>query len=408
MTGALSDIRILDLSRVLAGPVCTQILGDLGADIIKVERPGDDGEGGDDTRRWGPPYLKDKEGKDTTESAYYLSANRNKRSIAIDITTGDGQEIIKTLLKDCDILIENFKTGGLKKYGLCYEQLKQDFPSLIYCSITGFGQNGPLAEEPGYDFLAQAMGGLMACTGEPGGTPMKAGVALSDIMTGHQAAIGILAALHHREKTGQGQYIDVCLLDSTIAAMTNIAQYYLSSGKTAPRLGNAHSTIVPYQAFAASDGYVVLAIGNNRQFRRFCDYTGRSGWADDPRFATNSARVNNRNELIPLIAEIIAGKTVAEWLEILREIDVPGSAVNNMDQVFAEPQVRARDMAIEMAHPLSDKPVTLVGSPFKMSETPVSYRHPPPLCGEHTDDILSKILDLPPGRIQELRNKGVI
>lgn len=408
MTGALSDIRILDLSRVLAGPVCTQIFGDLGADIIKIERPGTDGAQGDDTRRWGPPFLKDSAGQDTAESAYYLSANRNKRSITVDITTKDGQALIKSLLAKCDILIENFKVGGLEKYGLSYDKLKAEFPALIYCSITGFGQNGPLATEPGYDFLAQAMSGLMACTGEPDGAPMKAGVALSDIMTGHQAAIAILAALHHREKTGQGQYIDVSLLDSTIAAMTNIAQYYLTSGTPAPRLGNAHSTIVPYQAFAARDGYVILAVGNDRQFRRFCDYIDKSAWADDPRFATNSARIRYREPLIAELSGIMAQKTVDEWLEILREINVPGGPVNNMDHVFAEPQVKERDMAIEMKHPLSDEPVKLVGSPLKMSGTPVSYRHPPPTCGQHTDNILQEILGLSQDKINELKEKGIL
>lgn len=406
--GALSDIRILDLSRVLAGPVCTQMLGDMGADIIKVERPGTDGRGGDDTRKWGPPFLKDKDGNETSESAYYLSANRNKRSVTIDITTEEGQQLIRSLIKESDILIENFKARGLEKYGLSYKQIKQEFPHLIYCSITGFGQNGPLAEEPGYDFLAQAMGGLMSITGEPDGVPMKVGVALTDIMTGQNAAIAILAALHHREKTGQGQYIDMSLLDCTIAALTNVSQYYLTSGNMAPRLGNAHSTIVPYQAFAASDGYIILAVGNDRQFQRFCDFTGKGEWVDDPRFATNAARVRNRDILVPEIAAIMAEKTVAYWLKALRDINVPGGPVNDMAQVFSEPQVKERGMEIEMEHPLTPDPVKLVGSPLKMSETPVEYRKAPPVCGQHSEDVLKDILGMSPESINELKSKGVI
>lgn len=403
MKGALSHIRVLDLSRVLAGPACTQILGDLGADIIKVERPGQ----GDDTRKWGPPYLTDADGKDTSESAYYLSANRNKRSIAVDITTEAGQAVIHALLARCDVLIENFKTGGLEKYGLGYAQLKDKYPRLVYCAITGFGQNGPLAEEPGYDFLAQAMGGLMAITGAPDGEPMKVGVALSDIMTGLYAAIGILAALQNREVSGQGQMVDLALLDCTLAAMTNIAQYYLTSGTLAPRLGNAHSTIVPYQVFETSDGHVIIAVGNDRQFGRLADHLGEGVWAQDPRFATNSARVKNRAVLVPLIAAYIARHTTTHWVEALQKIDVPVGPVNDMAQAFNMEQVKARAMRIEMDHPLSAGPVALVGSPLKMSGTPVTYRHAPPSCGLHTDELLREA-GMDEAAIAGLKAQGVI
>ncbi len=401
---ALQNIRIVDLSRVLAGPSCTQILGDLGAEIIKIEKPGE----GDDTRGWGPPYLKDKNGNDTTESAYYLSCNRNKKSLSIDIKKQEGQEIIHKLLEKSDILIENFKTGGLSKYGLDFESIHKRHPHIIYASITGFGQNGPLASEPGYDYLAQAMSGLMAVTGEPEGQPMKVGVALSDIMTGLNAAIGILAALNHRHKSGKGQHIDVSLLDCTLAAMTNIAQYYLTSGEIAPRLGNAHSTIVPYQAFEALDGYIILAIGNNGQFERFCTYIGKPEWSKDVKYATNSARVKHRAELVPQIAEIIAARKVGDWVSGLIEADVPCGPVNAMDQTFSMQQIKERGMKIEMNHPLSVTPINLVGSPIKMSETPPSYDLPPPVCGAHNDEVLKNILKLGDEDIKELRSKNII
>ena len=387
MAGALQKIRVLDLTRVLAGPLCTQILGDLGADIIKIEKPG----AGDDTRQWGPPYLKDAQGNDTTESAYYLSLNRNKRSAAIDIATPDGQALIHRLLGKCDVMVENFKTGGLDKYGLGYEQVKKRHPHIVYCSITGFGMTGPLATEPGYDFLAQAMGGLMANTGIPDGEPVKAGVALSDVMTGLYAAIGILAALHAREETGKGQLVDLSLLDCTVAGMVNIAQYYLTSGTPAPRPGNAHATIVPYQSFATADGHIIIAVGNDTQFRRLAEFLGQ-GWADDKKFSTNSARLKNRGELTAQISALIEKKTTAAWLKIFLEIDVPAAPVNTMDQVFAMEQIKARQMEIEMPHPLSPAPVRLVGSPLKISETPVSFRRAPPLCGEHTEEILKELL----------------
>jgi crotonobetainyl-CoA:carnitine CoA-transferase CaiB-like acyl-CoA transferase len=401
---SLENIRVLDLSRVLAGPYCTQMLGDLGAEIVKIEKPG----AGDDTRLWGPPFLKDKNGKDTTESAYYLSINRNKKSVAVDIKTEEGQQIIHQLLERSDILIENFKVGGLEKYGLSYEQLKTKYPKLIYCSITGFGQTGPMAEEPGYDLMAQAMAGLMAVTGEPDGAPMKVGVALSDIITGLNAAIGILAALHHRDQTGEGQLIDVALTDCTLASLTNLAQYFLTSGKPAPRLGNAHSTIVPYQALEAKDGHVVVAVGNNEQFARFCAMLGKSEWASDERFAKNSKRVLNRERLIPMIEDIIKQQNAAYWIEKMREADIPGGPVNKMDEVFATPQVQHRKMEIEMKHSLAPQPVKLVGSPLKLSETPVSYNFSPPVLGQDTQEVLEKLLNLSADKLADLEKSGVI
>ncbi|MBU0800405.1 MAG: CoA transferase [Alphaproteobacteria bacterium] len=403
MSGALAGLRVVDLSRVLAGPVCTQILGDLGAEIIKIERPGQ----GDDTRKWGPPFLKDAEGNDTTESAYYLAANRNKQSVAVDITTPEGQDVIHQMLADADVLIENFKTGGLSKYGLGYAELKARYPRLVYCSITGFGQNGPLSSEPGYDFLAQAMSGLMAITGEVDGAPMKAGVALSDVMTGLYAAIGILAALQSRTATGMGQHVDVALLDCTIASLTNIAQYYLTAGTLAPRLGNAHSTIVPYQVFAAQDGFVIIAVGNDTQFGRLATFLGHPEWAQDPRFATNSARVKNRHILVPEIEAIMATQSTAHWVTSLQDVDVPVAPVNDMVQAFAMPQTQAREMRIEMNHDAAPAPVALVGSPLKLSGTPVSYRRAPPPCGRDTDEVL-RGLGLNDAAIADLRAKGII
>lgn len=402
--GALSHIRVLDLSRVLAGPFCTQILGDLGADILKIERPLE----GDDTRKWGPPFMKDENGENTTESAYYLSTNRSKRSLAIDIKTKDGQALIHKLLEKCDVLIENFKTGGLDKFGLGYEQIKERHPHIVYCSITGFGHTGPMAADAGYDFLAQGLSGLMANTGAPNKEPTKVGVALSDIMTGLYAAIGILAALQAREKNGQGQHVDLALLDCTLSSMTNIAQYYLTSGQTAPRVGNAHSTIVPYQAFEAQDGYIILAIGNNTQFQRFCACINKEEWAQDERFATNSARVTNRETLVPMIRDVIATQTQEYWLSLLPERNIPCGPVNTMDQVFDMEQIEAREMKIAMDHPMGDGQIDLVGSPLKLSETPVSYTQAPPYLGQHTHEILQDILQLSAEEIEGLIEKKTI
>jgi crotonobetainyl-CoA:carnitine CoA-transferase CaiB-like acyl-CoA transferase len=401
---SLQNIRVLDLSRVLAGPYCTQMLGDLGAEIIKIEKPGS----GDDTRFWGPPFLKDKDGNDTSESAYYLSINRNKKSVAIDISKKEGQEIIHKLLENSDVLIENFKAGGLKKYGLSYDDLKEKYPKLVYCSITGFGQSGPLAEEPGYDLMAQAMAGLMASTGEPDGAPMKVGVALSDIITGLHAAIGILAALNSREQTGEGQMVDVALVDCTLASLTNLAQYFLTSGKPAPRQGNAHSTIVPYQALETQDGYIVVAVGNNEQFARFCKILGHAEWAKDERFAKNTARVMNRAVLIPMIENEMKKKTSAVWIEEMRGADVPGGPVNRMDEVFAMEQTRHRGMEISMDHPAAPKSIKLVGSPLKLSKTPVSYEFAPPVLGQDTQEILEKLPGLGADKLAGLENTGII
>ncbi len=404
MRSSLDGLRVLDLSRVLAGPVCTQILGDLGAEILKIEKPNE----GDDTRQWGPPFLKDKDGNDTAESAYYLSCNRNKKSITVDITKPEGQKIIHGLATKSDILIHNFKVGGLDKYGLGFEAMHKAHPHLIYTAISGFGQDGPLASEPGYDLMAQAMGGLMGHTGAENQDPTKAGVALVDIMTGLYAAIGTLAALNARSATGKGQLVDLALLDVTLASMTNIAQYYLTSGKVPKRFGNAHATIVPYQSFEAKDGHMVIAVGNDHQFRKFADALGQTTWADDARFAHNSARVANRETLVPMIADILSRKTVDEWVALMQDIDVPAAPVNSIDKVFAIPQIQSRGMEIEMAHPDSNAPVKLVGSPFHLSETPISYRLPPPVMGQHTAETLTFLLGLSSSELADLQAKKVI
>lgn len=383
-TGPLAGIKVLDMSRILAGPSATQILGDLGADVVKVERPGM----GDDTRKWGPPYVQKPDGTDSTESAYYLSCNRNKRSIAVDYTNDEGRALIQKLARKADIVIENFKTGTLARYGLDYDTLKKNNPGLIYCSLTGFGQTGPYADRAGYDFLVQGMGGIMSLTGPPEGEPYKTGVAIADLMAGMYALTGILAALHHRNNTGEGQLIDVALLDTQIAWLSNAAQYYLTGGKVTPRMGNAHPTIVPYEAFAASDGYIVLAIGNDDQFRKFCDFAGRADLHQDARYTKNADRVRNRETLIPVVREIISKKSQKHWIDALEKIGVPCGPVNNLAQVFADPQVQARKMTVDMPHPDSTEPVTLIANPLGMSQTPVSYRHAPPKLGEHSEEIL--------------------
>lgn len=384
--GPLTGVRVLDLARVLAGPVATQILGDMGAEILKIERPPQ----GDDTRSWGPPFLKDDYGEDTSESAYYLSANRNKRSLSIDISTPAGQKRIKDLLRDCDILIENFKVGGLHKYGLSYDDLKNEFPSLIYCSVTGFGQSGPLAQEPGYDFMIQALSGLMSVSGKPHEEPIKTGVAVCDYVTGLYAVIGIVSALRAREITGQGQYVDLALLDSALAMMTNIAQYTLTSGENPPRIGNAHTTIVPYQAFETQQGWIIIAVGNDTQFARLCDILGHEEWAQDSAYATNKARVKHRDILVPMIAEEIKNKPLTHWLEVFTAHDVPHGPVQLMSEVLDMEQVKARDMVIEMRHPLTNRKIKLVGNPLKFSDTPVTYRFAPPLMGSDDKDEESK------------------
>lgn len=404
MPSSLEKIRVLDLSRVLAGPVCTQILGDLGAEIIKIEKPDD----GDDTRQWGPPYLKDASGNDTKESAYYLSANRNKKSVSVDLSKPEGQAIIHALAAKSDVLIHNFKPGGLEKYGLDFKAVHEKHPHLIYTAISGFGQTGPLSSEPGYDLMAQALGGLMGHTGEADGAPMKAGVALVDVMTGLYAAIGTLAALGARHETGKGQMVDLALLDVTLASMTNLAQFYLTSGQVPERYGNGHATIVPYQSFEGVDGHMVVAIGNDHQFGKFANALGHPAWANDPRFATNAARVAHRETIVPLIQNILKTRSVNEWVTLCRDIDVPAAPVNDVGQVFALDQIKARGMTIEMQHPQSSAPIKLVGNPLHFSETPVSYRLPPPVMGAHTDEVLKNLLGMKDAALAALKATKII
>ena len=383
-TGPLAGLRVLDLSRVLAGPTATQLLGDLGADVVKVEKPGE----GDDTRLWGPPYLADDAGEETRESAYYLAVNRNKRSLALDIASPEGSRIARDLAARADVLVENFKLGGLARYGLGYDELKESCPRLIYCSITGFGQTGPYAARPGYDYLMQGMAGIMSVTGEPEGQPMKLGIAIADIMTGMHATVAILAALHHRDKTGEGQHIDLALLDSTLSWLCNQGQSALLTGTLPERWGNAHPTIVPYQTFATEDGHVILAVGNDGQFARFCDAAGCPELGIDERYRSNPGRVRNRATLIPRLESLMRTRKTADWVRLLEAAGVPCGPVNQLDQVFADPQVAARGMVIEMAHALTATPLKLVGNPERFSKTPVSYRHAPPTLGAHSAEIL--------------------
>jgi len=401
----LSGIRIFDLTRILAGPTCTQLLGDLGADVIKVERPGV----GDDTREWGPPYVKDADGKDTTESAYYLSANRNKRSITIDLASSAGVSLAKQLIAKSDVLIENFKVGSLAKLGLGFDDLKGEFPALVYCSITGFGQNGPYASRTGYDFLAQGLGGIMSVTGEPHGEPMKVGVGIADVMTGMYASTAILAALRYRDATGEGQHIDTSLLDTQVSWLINEGTNYLVSGNVPVQLGNEHPNIVPYKVFGTSDGYVILAVGNDRQFRNWCRVAGASDLASDPRYQTNPLRIAHRRELYAAMPTYMASKSTAEWLDALAEAKVPCSPVNDIKQVFEDPHVRYRGMRIEMDHPTAgSRKVPLIGSPLKMSKTPPEYRYPPPILGQHTDELLAEVLDMDADGIAALKASGTV
>ncbi len=398
---ALDGIRVLDLSRILAGPWCTQNLADLGADVIKVERP----RVGDDTRAWGPPFLKDGDGQDTNESAYYLSANRNKRSIEADMATPEGAALIRELAAVSDILVENFKVGGLAKYGLDYESLKAINPRLIYCSVTGFGQDGPYAQRPGYDFMIQGMGGLMSITGErddlPGGGPQKAGVAVADLMTGMYSTVGILAALHERSRSGVGQHIDMALLDCQVAMLANQNLNYMTSGVAPGRAGNAHQNLVPYQVFAASDGHLIVAVGNDSQFRNYCGAIGLPELSADPRFSTNPQRVKNRAELVPLLAERMATGERDHWLAALEGVGVPAGPINTLDQVYEDPHVLARGMKRELPHPAAGK-VPMAASPLKFSGSPVEYRRPPPMLGEHTGQVLAERLGLSAEEIQAL------
>ena len=404
-TGPLQGLRILDLSRILAGPTCTQMLGDLGADVIKVERPRE----GDDTRKWGPPYLKDLNGIDTTESAYYLSANRSKRSLTVDISFPEGQKLIRKLAGKSDVLIQNYKVGGLKKYGLDFSSLNKELPNLIYCSISGFGQTGPKSHRPGYDFMIQAMGGIMSVTGEPDGSPMKVGVGIADVMCGMYAAVGILAAIRHREQGGKGQHIDLALLDSQAAWLINSGLNYLTSRQDQHRLGNAHPNVVPYQVFQTSDSFFVLAVGNNTQFKKFCEFADAPELADDTRFRTNKDRVHNRDVLAELINDLTKKFSTSYWLEELEKLQVPCGPVNTIREVFEDPQIQHRGMEISMPHHLSGNgKVSLIGSPLKMSETPVSYSNAPPTLGQHTDEILEELLGISEKERAVLAEKGVI
>ncbi|GAB3435864.1 CoA transferase [Massilia solisilvae] len=407
MSGALSHIRVLDLTRVLAGPWASQLLADLGAEVIKIERPGS----GDDTRAWGPPYLKDQDGKDTRESAYFLSANRGKKSVTLDISTPEGQAIVRKLALESDVFIENYKVGDMARYGLSYDHLKELNPRLVYCSVTGFGQTGPMSSFAGYDFIIQGMGGLMSITGErddlPGGGPQKLGVAFSDLMTGMYSSVAILAALENRHKSGEGQYIDMALLDVQVAAMANMNMNYLVSGVIPKRQGNAHANIVPYQVFRSSDGHLVLAVGNDRQFAKFCDIAGCPQLATDERFATNANRVRNREVLVPMLQEVLLTRTTAEWVAPLEAAGVPSGPINNIAQTFEHPQVKHRKMKVDLPHPQSGT-VPSVANPIKFSGTPIAYRTAPPLLGQHTQDVLSTLGGMADEEIKALRDKGVI
>ncbi len=406
MPGALSHLRILDLSRVLAGPWCTQNLADLGAEVLKVEKPGS----GDDTRAWGPPFLKDAAGGDTGESAYYLSCNRGKKSLSVDIAHPEGSRLVRELARHCDVLVENFKVGGLAKYGLDWESLRAINPRLVYCSITGFGQDGPRAARAGYDFIVQGMGGLMSVTGEadgmPGGGPQKAGVAVADLFTGMYATVAVLAALTFRERSGEGQHIDLSLLDTQVAMLANQNMNFLVTGEAPARRGNAHPNIVPYQTFATADGHVILAVGNDAQFRRFCELAGCPGLADDARFAGNRDRVAHREALIALLAPVLRRRTTHEWIEMLEAAGVPCGPINRLDEVFADPQVRHRGLRIDLPHPTAGN-VPLVANPIRLSASPLEYAAPP-LLGQHTNEILQELLGLPDDRLASLRAAGVI
>ena len=407
MKGSLSHIRVLDLSRILAGPWASQILGDLGADIIKIERPGS----GDDTRGWGPPYLPDAEGKESRDAAYFGCANRNKRSLAIDITAPEGQALLRDLVRQSDVILENFKVGGLAKYGLDYDSLKAIKPDLVYCSITGFGQTGPDAHKAGYDFMIQGMGGLMSVTGQPqgtpGGGPVKTGVALADILTGLYATIGILAALAHRDRTGEGQYIDMALLDVQVATLANQATNYLVSGKAPTQMGNAHPNLMPYQAFPARDGYFILAVGNDSQFARFCTLAGLDTLAGDERFKTNRARVENREILAAKITAVTSDLPTSHWLQACAKGGIPCGPINSIDQVFREPQVIHRGMQLALER-TDGTTVPGIANPIRLSGTPVTYRSAPPSLGEHNRAILTNELGLSALDIENLIRQGII
>jgi len=400
----LEDINILDLTRVLAGPTSTQILGDLGANIIKIERP----LSGDDSRNLGPPYL-DKNLKKPMESSYFLSVNRNKNSVELDFTKKEGQELAKKLIKKCDVLVENFRAGNLKQYGLDYKSIKKINPEIIYCSITGFGQNGPYSKRGGYDYLVQAMGGIMSITGEKKGNPTKIGVGVSDIITGLYSTIGILSALRFKEVTGKGQHLDISLMDSQVSWLSYVAQNYLISGEIPKRIGNDHPSIVPYQTVKAKDGLMVLAIANDRQFKEFCKYAKISNLINDPKFKTNSSRVKNRCDLNKIINKIIKKKTIKQWVEGLVRVNVPCGPINNIKQVFEDKQVKSRKMVISMKHPKSkNKKIQLIANPINFSESKIQYKKPPPKLGQDTISVLKKFLKLDSKDLLNLKKKKII
>ncbi|HZV92913.1 MAG TPA: CaiB/BaiF CoA-transferase family protein [Caldimonas sp.] len=414
--GALAGIRVLDLSRVLAGPWCTQVLADLGADVFKIERPPGEGHpGGDDTRGWGPPFLRDRNGAETAEAAYFLGTNRNKRSITVDIATPAGADLVRDLATRCDVLVENFKVGDMARRGLDSSSLLALNPRLVYCSITGYGQTGPYRDRAGYDYAIQGLGGLMSVTGPsrkeidddaPGGGPQKVGVAVADLFTGMYAATAILAALRHRDATGEGQAIDMALLDTQVAMLANLGANYLVTGVAPQRAGNAHQNIVPYQVFEVADGHLILAVGNDGQFGRFCAVAGRPELATDARFAVNSARVRHRDVLVPILRDVFRTRTRADWLAAFEAATVPCGPINDLADVFADPQVQARSMTVSLDHPSAGS-VRLVASPMKLSRTPVAYRSAPPLLGAHTDDALLE-LGLSADRIGELHAAGAL
>jgi crotonobetainyl-CoA:carnitine CoA-transferase CaiB-like acyl-CoA transferase len=404
VTGPLQGVKILDLTRILAGPFCTQMLGDLGAEVIKIERP----RSGDDTRNFAPPFLVDEQGAETSESAYFLSANRNKKSVVVDLTKPAGQKLIRRLMAMSDVVVENFKTGTLSKYGLSYDDVKSENPALVYCSITGFGQTGPYANRPGYDFLIQGMGGVMSLTGEPDGSPQKVGVPIADLMTGMYAAVAINAAIYCARNTGVGQFIDISMLDAHVAWLGNVGMNYLYAGNLG-RLGNDHPNIVPYRPFETADGQIIIVVGNDDQFRRFCGIAGCDELATDSRFRTNEMRVRNRAELAAYLDPIVAARPSAFWLKELEAQSIGCGPINNLEQVFNDPQVIAREMVHEMRHSVNGGTTArLLASPIKMSETPVTYRHAPPLLGEHTAEVMSGMLGLDKSEIQELCDLGVI
>lgn len=403
--GPLKGLVVFDLTRILAGPHCTQILGDLGAEVIKVERP----QVGDDTRNFAPPYLPAGDGSDSTESAYFAGTNRNKRSITLNLSDAGGQDIARRLIAKSDILVENFKTGTLDKYGLGYEVLQQDFPRLIYCSVTGFGHTGPYADRPAYDALIQAMGGVMSLTGAPAGEPMKVGVSIADLMSGMYATVAILAAARHQQATGQGQHLDISMLDAHVAWLANQGMNYLATGENPSRLGNHHPNIVPYQVMPSSDGYFVLSVGNDPTFGRFCEAAQTPQLLEDVRFATAVERVRNRELVTERLNQITCEHPTDWWIERLEKAKVGCGRINTLDQVFSDPQVQARKMVIQMSHPATgDQPAKLIASPLRLSQTPVSYRRPPPTLGQHTEEVLQELLGMDSGAVQTLRDSGIV